>query len=441
MRIAIIGTGYVGLVTGACLAEKGHDVVCVDLDRSKVDAINRSESPIFEQGLEELLVRNVGRRLRATTDTREAVLGSEITFIAVGTPFDGTRIDLTHIEESARAIGAALGEADDYHVVVVKSTVIPGTTDRVVLPILEAASGKRAHVDFGVGMNPEFLTEGEAVGDFMRPDRVICGGIDARTHAVLESVYLPFSDAPCVRTNNNTAEMVKYASNAMLATMISFSNEISKLSAALGGIDVVEVMDGVHTSRYLTTVLDDGRRVVPPIASFLMAGCGFGGSCLPKDVNALIARGGDAGIPMPLLQSVIDVNERQPNEMFRLLAKHFASLAGVQVAVLGLSFRPDTSDTRESPAIPIVHGLRERGAIVSLYDPVADGSRIFDDVRICDSLVSAVAEAEAVLVVTRWAEFEHLPAVLAATGHNPVVVDGRRMLDKSAFDRYEGIGL
>lgn len=224
--------------------------------------------------------------------------------------------------KSRLAIGAALGDADDYHVVVVKSTVIPGTTDRVVLPILEALLGKRAHVDFGVGMNPEFPTEGEAVGDFMRPDRVICGGIDARTHAVLESVYLLFSDAPCVRTkSNNTAEMVKYASNAMLATMIPFSNEISKLSAALGGIDVVEVIMGTM-SRYLTTVLDDGRRVVPPIASFLMAGCGFGGSCLPKDVNALIARGGCRNL-MPLLQSVIDVNERQPDEMFRLLGQTF----------------------------------------------------------------------------------------------------------------------
>jgi len=313
-----------------------------------------------------------------------------------------------------------------------------------VLPILEENSGKRAGRDFGVGMNPEFLTEGEAVGDFMQPDRIICGGIDGRTQQALEDLYRPFPDAPSVRTNNSTAEMVKYASNALLATLISFSNEIANLGATLGGVDAVEVMNGLHMSRYLSVALEDGRRVNPAINSFLMAGCGFGGSCLPKDVSALIASGRDAGVPMDLLQAVIDVNKRQPDEVFRLLAKHFPSLHGKRVSVLGLSFRPDTNDMRESPAIPIVRRLLDEGAAVAAYDPVAGEEArhvLKDKVRLCESLDDALTDVDAVVLVTRWKEFERVPALLAEADEKPVFVDGRRMLDKTSVDRYEGIGL
>ena len=327
---------------------------------------------------------------------------------------------------------------------VVKSTVVPGTTDGVVLPILEQASGRRAGDDFGVGMNPEFLTEGEAVGDFMSPDRIVCGGIDERTQGMLELLYAPFPDAPKLRTNNSTAEMIKYASNALLATLISFSNELANLGATLGDVDSVEVLTGLHLSRYLSSVLADGSRVDAPITSFLMAGCGFGGSCLPKDVNALIAAGRGAGVPMELLQAVIDVNGRQPDQIFARLAKHFDSLAGKRVTVLGLSFRPDTNDMRESPAIPIVRRLLSEGATVSAYDPVAteEARNAFGDtVELCGSLEDALTDTDAVVLVTRWKEFNEVPAVLARIGSKPVVVDGRRMLDKGSVDRYEGIGL
>lgn len=444
MHVSILGTGYVGLVTGACLADKGHHVVCVDVDRYKVNTINSGKPPFFEPGLDALLRRNIGSRLRATCDTRSAVLGSDITLIAVGTPFDGRRIDLAYVEQSAREIGEILAEKTGHHVVVVKSTVVPGTTDDVVLPILEKASGKRAGRDFGVGMNPEFLTEGEAVADFMRPDRIVCGGIDERTQNALEELYAPFTGAPVIRTNNGTAEMIKYASNAMLATLISFSNELANLGARLGGIDTVEVMNGLHLGRYLSSVLDDGQRVSAAVNSFLMAGCGFGGSCLPKDVSALVAFGETAGVHMDLLKAVLDVNKRQPDQMFDLLAKHFTSLEGRRVTVLGLAFRPDTTDMRESPAIPIVRRLLTEGAIVAAYDPVAtEGARkVFDDeIRLCESLEDALMGADAVLVVTRWKEFERVPALLAQLGEKPVLVDGRRMLDKTTVHRYEGIGL
>jgi len=445
MRVSVVGTGYVGLVSGACLADKGHDVVCVDVDREKVERIHRGEAPIHEEGLDDLLRRHVGRGLRATTDLREAVLGTELTLVAVGTPFDGERIDLRFVREVARQIGAVLRDKDAYHVVVVKSTVVPGTTDTVVLPLLEEASGKRAGRDFGVGMNPEFLTEGVAVSDFQRPDRIVLGGIDERTISRLDELYAAFPDVPRVRTNNKTAEMIKYASNSVLATLISFSNEIAGLCTVLGGVDVADVMRGVHLAQYFTTRLPDGRAITAPITSFLEAGCGFGGSCLPKDVAALAAQGREAGAAMRLLPAVLEINRTQPQRMLELLGRHFPGLRGVRVTVLGLAFKPDTDDVRESPALPIVRLLLEAGAEVTAYDPVAaePAARLLpaDRVRFAASLTQAVAGAQAVLLVTRWSEFQALPELVAAMPTPPVVVDGRRVLDKTRFARYEGIGV
>ena len=303
MRISIIGTGYVGLVSGACFAEIGHDCVCVDLDPSKVERINRGETPIHENGLEPMLKRLVGKRLRATTDLRQAVLDSDITFIAVGTPFDGQRIDLTYIREAARQIGEALREKSSYHVVVVKSTVVPGTTDDVVRPVLEQASGKKAGADFGVGMNPEFLTEGVAVDDFMKPDRIVIGGIDERAIDALDRLYSVFRDVDVVRTDPGTAEMIKYTANSLLATLISFSNEIANLCAAQK-VDVADVMKGVHLDRRFSPILAGGERVTPGLIADPWPGAGFGGSCFPKDVRALIAHGTSGGANMQLLSSV-----------------------------------------------------------------------------------------------------------------------------------------
>jgi len=447
MRIAILGTGYVGLVSGACFAEIGHDVTCVDVDREKVDRINRGETPIYEHGLEALLRKHVGNRLRATTDVRSAVHASEVTFIAVGTPFDGERIDLKYVRTVAQQIGAALRDRRDYHVVVVKSTVVPGTTDDVVLPLLEEASGKRAGADFGVGMNPEFLTEGVAVEDFMEPDRIVVGGMDDRTVEVLERIYAPFpANVPRFRTNNKTAEMIKYASNAVLATMISFSNEVGNLCARLGNVDAADVMRGVHLARYFTTPLDAGaQRITAPITSFLYAGCGFGGSCLPKDVKALVAHGESAGQPMPLLDAVIKTNLAQPQRILEILDRHFPTLDGLKIGILGLAFKPDTDDMRESPAIPIIRALVKRGAVLTAFDPVANeaAAKVLgsDSIRYAESLEDALRGADAVVLVTSWDAFRRLPELLSSSANPPLVVDGRRMLDKRRVARYAGIGL
>jgi UDPglucose 6-dehydrogenase/GDP-mannose 6-dehydrogenase len=445
MKLSVIGTGFVGLVTCVCFAEKGHQVFGVDVDQAKVDLINGGTPPIYERGLEELLQKNIGVRLQATTDLHRAVQESDLSLIAVGTPFDGTHIDLTYIKTVSRQIGEALKTKSGFHAVVVKSTVVPGTTDEVVTPMLEAASQKKAGVDFGVGMNPEFLTEGEAVHDFMFPDRIVLGGMNQATIDMQAELYAGFAGVDVLRTNNKTAEMIKYASNALLATMISFSNELANLCTALQDVDIVDVLKGVHLSRYLRVKLLQGEIYAPGIMSFLEAGCGFGGSCLPKDVKALVAHGAQAGVEMRLLDAVLRINEQQPKRVLQMIKKHFQDLHRVRVAILGLAFRPDTNDMRESPAIPIIQRLLQEGAVIQAYDPVAahEVAKIFshDEVRIAPSLSEALTGAEVIVLVTRWDEFQQLPVLLKPVPSPPLVVDGRRMLDKHAFTRYEGIGL
>jgi UDPglucose 6-dehydrogenase len=442
MKVSIVGTGYVGLVTGACLAECGHEVICVDLDSRKVEMINSARAPIHETGLPELLQRNSGQRLRASTDLPAAVAATELTFIAVGTPASGGKIDLKYVEATASEIGAALRHKTTYHTVVVKSTVIPGTTVGVVRTALEIASGKVAGPGFGLGMNPEFLTEGTAVVDFSHPDRLVLGGIDTRTQDTLHGLYSNFDAAvPRIVTNPTTAEMIKYASNAVLATMISFSNEIARLCTAVGGVDAIDVMRGVHQASYFT-MRRGGERVTAPIASFLEPGCGFGGSCLPKDVTALIGQGREKGLALNLLQGVLDINRGQSNEIMRLIGRHFVSLLDVPVAILGIAFKPDTDDVRESPAFPVIRRLKAQGARLTAYDPVArpSGHEELVGVKLAGSLREAVAGAEIIVLITRWAEFSQLASVLNELDHCPLVVDGRRMLEPRSFTNYEGIG-
>ena len=442
MKVSIIGTGYVGIVTGACLAAEGHHVVCVDIDPKKVDIINGGDPPIHEPGLPELMKRHVGRTLSATTDLKRAVAESEITFIAVGTPAANGRIDLSFVERAAEEIGAALKTKAAYHTVIVKSTVIPGTTEGVVRRALEKTSGKSAGAAFGLGMNPEFLTEGTAVEDFARPDRLVLGGIDKKTKDVLVALYAGFDAAvPRILTNPSTAEMIKYASNAVLATMISFSNEIARLCSAVGNIDVLDVMKGVHQATYFTTRMGE-KRVTSGLASFLEAGCGFGGSCLPKDVTALTGQGQSYDLPMPLLRSVLEINRTQPDEMMKLIAAHKPDLSGARVTVLGIAFKPDTDDVRESPAFPLIGKLKAAGARVTAHDPIAraDGHEALQGVSLADTLEDAVRGAEVVALVTRWGEFKRLSQVLAAQKAAPLVVDGRRLLNPDDFVHYEGIG-
>jgi len=441
MKISIVGTGYVGLVTGACLADKGHRVVCVDLDEERVQGLNRARPPIHEEGLEDLLRRHVPQHLSATTDLRAAVLDSDATLIAVGTPFGGQEIDLSAVLRSTQQIGEALRDKPGYHLVVVKSTVVPGTTDNKVRPALEAASGRSVGEQLGLAMNPEFLSEGEAVRDFLFPDRIVLGGVDARSTEMLAELYAPFDAlVPRLRTNARTAEMIKYASNSLLAALISFTNELANFGATIGGIDTVDVMRGVHLSQYFRDRNGEG---LPSITSFLKAGAGFGGSCLPKDVSALLALGRSKGMAMPLLDAVLKVNQGQADMVVGLLLRRWPQLRGLRVAVLGLAFKPGTNDVRESPAFPIMRRLLDDGAVVKAHDPIAnrEAARAFpeSDVTYCESLDEALADAVAVIVVTPWPEFRDLPERLG--GQSTLLVDARRAYDKTQVALYEGIGL
>ncbi len=377
------------------------------------------QAPFHEPGLPSLL-KSVD--LDATTDLAKAVRDTDMTLICVGTPFDGKQIDLSYVETVAAQIGAALAGKDGYHVVLVKSTVVPGTTERVVLPLLERHSGKRAGADFGVGMNPEFLSEGTAVHDAREPDRIVLGGIDDRTWGAMAALYQPWHETPTYLTTTSAAEMIKYASNALQATLISFSNEMANLAASVPGLDIVEVERALHASHLIKDA---------PVVSFLKSGCGFGGSCFPKDLAALAAFGAANGVSTPITNGVLEINRAQPARLVDLLG----DVNGKRVAVLGLSFKAGTDDTRESPAFAVIAALRGRGAWVIAYDPVAH----LDNVEQASTLDDALAVADAVVLVTAWPEFVKVPALLEE--RDIPVVDGRRIWHPEDFRDYRALGL
>ena len=421
MNISIIGIGYVGLVTGVCFAKLGNDVICVDVDQEKIEMINRGVSPIYEEGLEQLLVENKGR-IEGTRDYEYAIQNTDVTFICVGTPSrDDGGIDLKFVKEAAEEIGKQLRSKDRWHLVVVKSTVLPGTTGGVVLPLLERHSGKKAGVDFGVAMNPEFLREGVAVRDFLEPDRIVIGYYDDKSREVLRRLYSGFS-CSIVETSLSAAEMIKYASNAFLATKISFINEIGNICKKLG-IDTYEVADGMGLDKRI------GR-------AFLDSGIGWGGSCFPKDTKALVRWSEEIKEELNIVRSAIVVNEKQPLRVIELLRKHLLSLKGKTIGVLGLAFKPDTDDVRDSRSIPIVEKLLEEGATVKVFDPKAMNNfkKVFPHITYCSSAVEVLEDCEAVLILTKWDEFRKLDY------SGKIVVDGRRVLEAKKTARiYEGV--
>jgi UDPglucose 6-dehydrogenase/GDP-mannose 6-dehydrogenase len=434
LRISIVGTGYVGLVSAACYAEHGHDVTCVDVDREKVDAVNTGQSFLHEPGLEKLLAKNVPGRLRATTDLASAVEASDLTMVAVPTPFDAAagRIDLTMVLAAAKQVGEAARSKKTYHAVVLKSTCVPGTATSAFADALDLVEG-------GVGSCPEFLSEGTAVEDFLRPDRLVYGATDERTLAMLRDLHAGFGDVPRIETTPTTAEAIKYASNALLATCVSFANEIADACEAVGEVDAMDVMRGVHLSRYLTR---DGTTA--GLASFLLPGCGYGGSCLPKDVAALAGFMREHEHKPRVLDAVAATNDARAEAIVRRVEENVGELTGQRVLILGTAFKPGTADLRQSPAEPIIELLREHGATVVAHDPAAGAAtkkRFGDDVEIAADAAAACAEAAAVVLCTAWPEYAGVPNWVNLLKSPPVVVDGRRMLAADSVPRYAGIGL
>ncbi|MEP6740753.1 MAG: UDP-glucose/GDP-mannose dehydrogenase family protein [Caldimonas sp.] len=438
MKVTVIGSGYVGLVTGACLADLGNDVVCLDVDADKIAMLREGRIPIHEPGLEEMVRSNASAgRLRFSTDAREATLHGMVQFIAVGTPPDEDgSADLQYVLAAAREVGRHM---DGWRVVVDKSTVPVGTAINVRAAIAAELQGRGVEHRFSVVSNPEFLKEGAALEDFMRPDRIVVGSDDEQAIAVMRQLYAPFerNHAKLLVMDIASAELTKYAANAMLATRISFMNEMALLADALGA-DIDAVRRGIGGDRRIGS-------------HFLYAGCGYGGSCFPKDIQALARTADKAGVPVKLLSAVNAVNERQKHVLIDKIEARFGSdLNGHVFAVWGLAFKPGTDDMREAPSQVIVRELARRGASIRAYDPVAamEARRVLDDVarlEFAGSAMDALRGADALAIVTEWKEFrspdlERMKAVM----RGPVIFDGRNILDphgvRAAGFEYAGIG-
>lgn len=439
-RISVFGLGYVGLCTAVPFAQKGFDVIGVDIDEDKVEMIRRGEPPIHEPGLEEALNEpRTKNRLKATTNHREAIWESNISLITVGTPSqpDG-RIDLRHIKSVSRDIGDALSDKSGYHVVAVKSTMVPGTSESVVKPILEETAGKVCGADFGLCSNPEFLREGKALEDTINPDRIVIGEYDERSGDALKAMYKAFHQEdlpPILRTNLSTAEVIKYASNAFLATKVSFINTIANACEKIPGVDVTEVAEAVG--------LD--HRISP---RFLRAGLGYGGSCFPKDLKAFVAHCNEIGYKPELLEAVEKVNALQPLRAIEKAEELIGDLRSQKVALLGLAFKPDTDDMRGAVSIKIVDELLGKGAVIHAYDPAALGNakRIFGDrIKYCETVADCLKGADCSIIITEWDEFRTLePEDLKNRMRMPVLIDGRRVTDAEKFRdnvKYAAIGL
>ena len=430
MKIGVVGTGYVGLVVGACLAENGNSVVCVDVDAAKIDALKRGEIPIYEPGLSELIPRNVAEeRLRFTTDLAAAVAQSDILFIAVGTPQDTDgSADLSYVVQVAEGIARAM---NGFKVVITKSTVPVGTAARV-RSVIERVTKH----PFAVVSNPEFLKEGTAVDDFLKPDRVVIGTDDPRVELIMKELYEPFvrTGRPILVMDHASAELTKYAANAMLATRISFMNEVANLCDGVGA-DVRHVRMGMGTDARIGS-------------AFLFPGVGYGGSCFPKDVKALLRVGHDHGVEMSVVRAVDEANQRQKAVLVPRIEAHLGGLGGKRVGVWGLAFKPKTDDMREAPALAIIEGLLAKGASVRVYDPKSMGvarRMLGDRVTYCGKSYEAVDGADALVVVTEWNEFrepdfERIKKLM----RHPAIFDGRNVFNPRPLRElgfhYEGIG-
>lgn len=437
MKATVIGSGYVGLVTGACLADVGNDILCLDVDASKIERLKRGEIPIYEPGLDAIVARNVASgRLRFTTDVQEAARFGLIQMIAVGTPpgEDGSA-DLKYVLAAARNIATHM---DGYRVIVDKSTVPVGTGDKVEAAVAEVLKSRGVDFGFAVVSNPEFLKEGAAIEDFTKPDRIIFGVEDPRAEEAMRELYAPFqrNHDKTIVMSRRSAELTKYAANAMLATRISFMNELANMAEQVKA-DIEDVRRGIGSD--------------PRIGfSFLYSGTGYGGSCFPKDVKALIRSANEIGLPTEVLEAVERVNDTQKTVLVRKAKSHFGSLKGKHFALWGLAFKPNTDDMREAPSISIVAALLQEGATVAAYDPVATheakhaiGSP--EGLRYCGSAKEALEGADALLIATEWKEFrapdfDHLKASLK----QPLVFDGRNLYEPEAMAKrgfqYFGIG-
>ena len=439
-RISVVGMGYVGLCTAVGFADKGIKTLAVDKDHKKIDSINNGVPPFYEPELEGFLQKATKTGyLKGILDLEEAILNTDVTFITVGTPSksDGS-IDLNQIQDSATEIGKALNKKIGYHLIIVKSTVLPGTTENIVKPILEKQSNKQCGSDFGLCLNPEFLREGSAIHDTLHPDHIVIGEYDKKSGDTLEELYKKFyaeQNPPSLRTNLPTAELIKYANNSFLATKISYINTIANICEKIPGTDVTKVAEGIG--------LD--HRINP---RFLRAGLGYGGSCFPKDLKALTAFAKQQNYVPIMLEAVQKVNDDQAKHAIELVKSEVGELKNKRIAILGLSFKPDTDDIREAKSIQIINQLLNENAKVTAYDPFAvpKAKTIFKNrISYASSPISCLKDADCCIIVTEWQEFKQLkPEDFTQNMKQPILIDGRKIYNPKTFSKklkFRAIGL
>ena len=447
MKIGIIGCGYVGLTTGICLSSIGHTIHLFDIEQKKLNLIKNGEMPFYESGLEELLIESLNKdNLKINSSLDELIENTDCCFICVGTPSNknGT-IDLQHIESSVKNIVGSLKlKNKEKYLLIIRSTIVPSTTRNKILPILTECLGDT----FQLAVVPEFLREGKALSDFMNPDKIVIGTLSKETNDLVKNIFNYFENkAEFIQTNLETAEMIKYTNNAFLATLISFSNEVANISEEISGIDSFEVMNALIKDKRITTKTNN-QKILPGIVEYLSPGCGFGGSCFPKDINAIVGFASSIGAKTPLLDAVLSVNDERADKIISLGGKILSGLNGKKIAILGLSFKPDTDDMRSSPAIEVIKKLQALNCKINAYDPKVKEDNLsligITDINMVENIESCLEEVDLAILLTKWTEFRKIDGTfLKKYMKNPRIIDGRGCLDKNKFENstYYKIGL
>lgn len=438
-KIAIIGVGYVGLVSGLCFAKR-HEVIFIDLDVDKINLLNDEKIPFYEPKLDELL-KQVSTNTTFTTDLNTAS-NAELIFICVGTPTVNEEINLSYVKNACSSVGKAIKNRNTYPVVVIKSTVVPKTTASILLPILERYSGKKAGHGFGLCVNPEFLREGNAIEDFLEPDRIVIGALNEKDGRILSDFYMDFfGEVVLLNTNLNTAEMIKYCSNSFFPLLISFSNEFAEICERISNVDVQIVLDALSMDKRISPKID-GKFLQAEIVNYLKAGCGFGGSCFPKDLKALARFTEKINYKAELLHAVLSVNECRVQTILDRIEKKLGTFSGKKICILGLAFKPNTDDLRESPSIYLIEKLLDKNANVSAHDPMAiNNAKAYfnnrENLEFSDDIVKALSGSDCCVVVTSWDEYKILnPRLFKEHMEIPFLIDCRRIYNKEIMNGY-----
>jgi UDPglucose 6-dehydrogenase/GDP-mannose 6-dehydrogenase len=438
MNLAVMGAGYVGLTTAICLASQNHRITIFDIDNEKIKRIQNKKLPFFENGLQEILEDVISsKNLVAVNSLNQLVENTDGCFICVGTPTKDDSIDLTQIIDATESLANSVNENNKKNYqIIVRSTVIPNTTRNTILPILNERLSKQ---EFGLCVVPEFLREGRALDDFMNPDKIVIGNFDVNSALFVKEIFKNFKDkCKFVETNLESAELIKYTNNAFFSMLISFSNEIANISEKISGVDPYEILNALVLDKRITSIVNN-EKIIPNLASYLIPGCGFGGSCFPKDVQAILDYANKHEIHTPLLKAILNINAERPNKMVLLSEYILGELKDKKISILGLTFKPETDDLRSSPALDAIQILLEKGANVFAFDPILkskpNSTKLLQNCTVCATIEDALKDSDVAMIFTKWPEFKSIDSkFLKQFMKNPKIIDGRGFLTKEKFD-------